>query len=126
MPGRSGEPVVTMLVCLLSFRIRGCGCIKRPASPRPLLSEGWVYKAKLARKRAARTRRCVWMSLRAKRSNPSYPAKKEWIASSQGLLAMTMVRVNPRCDSDPEQRYTAHNSHHNGADIGRCRRYINP
>jgi hypothetical protein len=30
--------------------------------------------------------------LRAKRSNPSGGAKKEWIASSQVLLAMTMVR----------------------------------
>jgi hypothetical protein len=28
-------------------------------------------------------------SLRAKRSNPSRNAKKEWIASSQALLAMT-------------------------------------
>src|SRR5207247_2151871 len=28
-------------------------------------------------------------SLRAKRSNPAYPAGKEWIASSLSLLAMT-------------------------------------
>jgi hypothetical protein len=28
-------------------------------------------------------------SLRAKRSNPSHHAKKEWIASSQALLATT-------------------------------------
>jgi hypothetical protein len=33
------------------------------------------------------------MSLRPQRCNPSYGTKKEWIASSQGLLAMTaMVR----------------------------------
>src|SRR6266403_2290665 len=32
-------------------------------------------------------------SLRAKRSNPYHHAKKEWIASSQGLLAMTARRV---------------------------------
>src|SRR5712692_6836635 len=50
MPGGSGEPVVTTLVCFVFYCMRGCGCIKRPASPRPLLSEGKVYKARLARK----------------------------------------------------------------------------
>jgi hypothetical protein len=33
-------------------------------------------------------------SLRAQRSNPCHEEKKEWIASSQGLLAMTVVRHN--------------------------------
>ena len=33
-------------------------------------------------------------SLRAKRSNPSHHAKKEWIASSQVLLAMTADTVS--------------------------------
>src|SRR5439155_21708664 len=35
MPGRSGVTVVTMLVCFILFRTRGCGCIKRPAFPAP-------------------------------------------------------------------------------------------
>jgi hypothetical protein len=35
-------------------------------------------------------------SLRAKRSNPSHRTKKEWIASSQVLLAMTLIDRSPR------------------------------
>src|ERR1700686_169473 len=35
MPGYSGGPVVTMLVCFILFRTRGCGCIGRPAFPTP-------------------------------------------------------------------------------------------
>src|SRR6266404_2390396 len=35
MPGRSGVTVVTMLVCFVLFRTRGCGCIERPAFPAP-------------------------------------------------------------------------------------------
>ena len=34
--------------------------------------------------------------MRAKRSNPSRRAKKEWIASSQVLLAMTLIDKTPR------------------------------
>src|SRR5882672_12105929 len=36
------------------------------------------------------------LSLRAKRSNPSRGVKKEWIASSQGLLAMTAPNQSDR------------------------------
>jgi hypothetical protein len=35
MPGDSGVTVVTMLVCFILFRTRGCGCIERPAFPAP-------------------------------------------------------------------------------------------
>src|ERR1700680_1791465 len=35
MPGYSGGPVVTMLVCFILFRTRGRGCIGRPAFPTP-------------------------------------------------------------------------------------------
>ena len=35
MPGRSGVTVVTMLVCLFLFCMRGCGRIERPAFPAP-------------------------------------------------------------------------------------------
>src|SRR4051812_26966542 len=42
-------------------------------------------------------------SLRAKRSNPFRRTKKEWIASSQGLLAMTDVRAGPGRSRRPAQ-----------------------
>jgi hypothetical protein len=35
MPGESGVTVVTMLVCFVFYRIRGCGRIARPAFPAP-------------------------------------------------------------------------------------------
>src|ERR1700687_2136095 len=35
MPGVSGVTVVTMLVCFVLFRTRGCGRIVRPAFPAP-------------------------------------------------------------------------------------------
>src|SRR5258705_13798838 len=35
MPGYSGVPVVTTLVCFVSFRTRGRGCIGHPAFPAP-------------------------------------------------------------------------------------------
>ena len=35
VPGRSGVTVVTMLVCFILFRTRGCGRIARPAFPAP-------------------------------------------------------------------------------------------
>src|SRR6266849_10475190 len=35
MPGESGEPSVTTLVCFILFRTRGCGCIGHPAFPTP-------------------------------------------------------------------------------------------
>jgi hypothetical protein len=50
MPGDPGVTVVTMLVCFVSFRTRGCG--RYPSarySLRPLISQGQEFKAKLAR-----------------------------------------------------------------------------
>src|SRR5471030_2825495 len=35
MPGCSGEPVVTTLVCFIFYHTRGCGCIERPVFPAP-------------------------------------------------------------------------------------------
>jgi hypothetical protein len=40
-------------------------------------------------------------SLRAKRSNPSIRAKKEWVASSLSFLAMTADKVSPRGFNPP-------------------------
>src|SRR6266496_4799796 len=34
------EPVVTMLVCFVLFRTRGCGCSEHPAFPAPSVSLG--------------------------------------------------------------------------------------
>src|SRR6202011_2312986 len=48
MPGCSGGPVVTMLVCFILFRTRGCGCIGRPAFPTPSFFRGERF-AKLGR-----------------------------------------------------------------------------
>ena len=38
--GCPGGPVVTMLVCFVLFRTRGCGCSGHPAFPAPSLVEG--------------------------------------------------------------------------------------
>src|SRR5258707_9288878 len=35
MPGETGVTVVTMLVCFVLLRTRGCGCSERPAFPAP-------------------------------------------------------------------------------------------
>src|SRR5260221_13554336 len=40
MPVESVCPVVTMLVCFVLFRTRGCGCSERPAFPAPSVSLG--------------------------------------------------------------------------------------
>jgi hypothetical protein len=40
-------------------------------------------------------------SLRAQRSNPCHEGKKEWIASSQGLLAMTVNSFSTRLPHHP-------------------------
>src|SRR4030088_90579 len=59
MPGRSGVTVVTTLVCFLHFAREAAGRIWRPASLRPRISESGTFLAKLARKRAARSRKCI-------------------------------------------------------------------
>src|SRR5258706_5038767 len=60
MPGETGVTVVTTLVCLF-FYTRGCGCIERPAFPAPSDLRRREIHAKLARKRAARSRGRVCM-----------------------------------------------------------------
>src|SRR6266568_6252315 len=49
MPGFSGEPVVTTLVCFILFRTRDCGCSERPAFPAPSVFFGRTVFAKLGR-----------------------------------------------------------------------------
>src|SRR5258708_5954406 len=49
MPGETGVTVVSMLVCFVSFRTRGCGCIKRPAFPAPSVFRRDNRFAKLGR-----------------------------------------------------------------------------
>src|SRR5205809_299436 len=81
MPGYSGVPVVTMLVCFVLFRTRGCGCIGHPAFPAPSDFSGRTDLAKPRAPRAAGMRRRV-SSLRGakRRSNPVLYAAL-WIAS---------------------------------------------
>jgi hypothetical protein len=80
MPGESGVTVVTMLVCFVFYRIRGCGRSERPAFPAPSDFRGREFKAKLGRN-ARRDREAAFenaaTSLRGakRRSNPKsfYP-----------------------------------------------------
>src|SRR6266404_8342379 len=73
MPGRSGEPVVTTLVCFVFYCMRGCGCIKRPASPRPHFGGLRKFLAKPRAHGAARMRTHNWTSLRANGSRECAP-----------------------------------------------------
>src|SRR4030088_27084 len=100
MPGLTGEPVVTTLVCFLHCT-RGCGCIGARHSPRPLISgrEIHAYLGRIA------PRECESVSLRQtvsrrhceealRRSNPSFASpscKMDCFAS----LAMTAGREPP-------------------------------
>jgi hypothetical protein len=75
-PLRAGMPGDLGATCgdytrVLSFCTRGCGCIERPAFPTPSVFLGRIVLAHLGRIRAAGMRRCIFPSLRAKRSNPS-------------------------------------------------------
>jgi len=70
MPGDSGGPVVTTLVCFVLFRTRGRGCIAHPAFPTP--SFGRMVLAQLGR---LTPRECGVVSRRhceerKRRSNP--------------------------------------------------------
>ena len=58
MPGETGVTVVTMLVCLF-FTHEAAGALSARHSLRPLISESGTFLGKLARKRAARSRRRV-------------------------------------------------------------------
>ena len=126
MPGDPGVTVVTTLVCSILFCMRGCG--RYPSarhSPCPLLAEGGMFRTRLARKYAARSRSCVPMSLpatNAKRlrkgakattaSAEAQRAKAEaiqssfatrWIASL--ALAMTKDTVISRASNEPSLEY---------------------
>jgi hypothetical protein len=59
MPGESGVTVVTMLVCSFYFAYEAAGASSARHSLRPLIFQGQDFQAKLARKRAARSRMCV-------------------------------------------------------------------
>src|SRR5579863_804794 len=116
MPGVSGVTVVTTLVCFFISHTRLRALSERPAFPAPSdlekarvwsINSGAVcvagtrvrtlmlLRANGSRERAPddrlREASIIAPSLRAQRSNPSHrgKGKKEWIASSQGLLAMT-------------------------------------
>jgi len=77
-------------------------------------------------------RRCVWSdfkqpipSLRAKRSNPFLRVKKEWIASSQGLLAMTLMQFRilaTRCVRAIEKIFALSKQRAQGMPDARCTR----
>jgi hypothetical protein len=56
MPGDSGEPVATTLVCLLHFCTRGCGCSGHPAFPTPSDFHGAGRFQQNSRAHAARSR----------------------------------------------------------------------
>jgi hypothetical protein len=56
MPGYSGGPVVTTLVCFILFRTRGCGCIGRPAFPTPSQGEGSIHYSGASRRGIAKLR----------------------------------------------------------------------
>ena len=58
MPGDSGDPVVTTLVCCVLFRTRGYGCIGHPAFPAPSDFFGRWLSQKLGRI-APRDRGCL-------------------------------------------------------------------
>jgi hypothetical protein len=85
MPGDSGVPVATTRV--LSTLHTGLRVQRAPGIPHALL--GAEDKCKPRAHRAARSRSRVCTSLRAQRSNPFFLCAARWIASSQGLLAMT-------------------------------------
>jgi hypothetical protein len=90
MPGRSGVTVVTMLVCFVLFRTRGCGALGARHSLRPLIG-GREVQSKTRAKCAAGSRSRILASLRGaeRRSNPLSPLFWLWIASL--ALAMTVV-----------------------------------
>src|SRR5277367_6346192 len=64
MPGRSGEPVVTMLVCFIYFAREAAGALAHPAFPAPSVIEGILCITRTYC--AAGTRRCVTASISRK------------------------------------------------------------
>src|SRR6266567_2611397 len=56
MPGETGVTVVTMLVCFVLFRTRGCRRIERPAFPAPSEWEDATFPGQTRAKGAARSR----------------------------------------------------------------------
>src|SRR6266446_7764343 len=72
MPGRSGVTVVTMLVCFVLFRTRGCGCIVRPAFPAPSDFKGERFMHSSGDSRRGNAKVCL-MNANAPHSHSSSP-----------------------------------------------------
>jgi hypothetical protein len=70
MPGYSGGPVVTMLVCFILFRTRGCGCIGRPAFPTPSQGEGSIHYSGASRRGNAESCRVTTNAPHSQSSSP--------------------------------------------------------
>ena len=79
-----------MLVCVSSHNLctRDRGCSAHPAFPAPSVSLGRKFSLTTRALRAAGMRRCVWLSLRAQRSNP--PRRAESM-DCFAALAMTWI-----------------------------------
>ena len=80
------EPVVTTLVCFVSFRTRGCGCSERPAFPAPsVLREAKRFLQNSDASRRENAELCFnWRrhcEERKRRSNPASCVVAKWIAS---------------------------------------------
>ncbi len=91
--GRRNAPTVPVCSCACSYaqfarETAGAASIRR--SLRPRLGGEFFNSSGALRRESADSH--LAPSLRAKRSNPSHPAKKEWIASSLSLLAMTALK----------------------------------
>jgi hypothetical protein len=93
MPGDSGVTVVTMLVCffILHARLRAH---RAPGIPCALWFQKANFLGKTRTHRAAGMRTHIFQR-HCERSEaiqlPSFLREESWIASSQGLLAMTLI-----------------------------------
>src|SRR5216117_2099292 len=76
MPGRSGVTVVTMLVCFVFYRTRGCGRIQRPAFPAPSVSKGERFMHSSGDSRRGNAKVCL-MNANALHSHSSSSAKAD-------------------------------------------------
>ena len=86
-PGETGEPVVTMLVCFVLFRTRGCGCSGHPAFPTPS-DFGRAGRHSQTRARCAARSRCCVCTERC--------LKIEFLATYSARARHTLNRHHPR------------------------------
>jgi hypothetical protein len=75
----------------IAHEIAGAARIRH--SLRPLISRGRENYLQTSGASCRENAKVHPLSLRAQRSNPSRRIKEEWIASSQELIAMTVVAV---------------------------------